>query len=68
MFFSEAFSEPLGIIGYGKCEIHDINIASVWTVGQAIGLKKKEILFDSDDDDEDDLSVNKYADILKMMK
>jgi superfamily II DNA or RNA helicase len=67
-FFSEAFSEPIGIIGDGKCEIHDINIASVWTVGQAIGLKKKEILFDSDDDDEDDLNSNKYVDILKMMK
>lgn len=67
-FFSEAFSEPIGIIGDGKCEIHDINIASVWTVGQAIGLKKKEILFDSDDDDEDDLNANKYVDILKMMK
>ena len=39
-FFSLAFSEPIGIIGDGKCEIHDINIASVWTVGQAIGLKK----------------------------
>jgi len=67
-FFSLAFSEPIGIIGDGKCEIHDINIASVWTVGQAIGLKKKEILFDSDDDDEKDLNVSKYVEILKMMK
>ncbi len=66
-FFTEAFSEPIGIIGDGKCEIHDINIASIWTVGQAIGLDKKEILLDSDDD-EDDLGTNKYVEILKMMK
>lgn len=66
-FFSEVFSEPIGIIGDGKCDIHDINIASVWTVGQAIGLKKKEILFDSDEDEESDLSASKYGEILKMM-
>lgn len=66
-FFSEAFSEPIGIIGDGKCEIHDINIASIWTIGQAIGLKKKDILLDSDDDEEE-VSKNKYVEILKMMK
>lgn len=68
-FFSSAFSEPIGIIGDGKCDIKDINIASIWTVGQAIGLKKKEILFDSDDDDdENDMNEDKYKDILKMLK
>lgn len=67
-FFSECFDEKIGIIGDGKCEIHDINIASIWTVGQAIGLKKQEILFDSDDNDEEELSQNKYKDILKMLK
>src|SRR5579864_1487004 len=66
-FFSQCFSEPIGLIGDGKCEIHDINIASVWTVGQAIGMKKNEILLDSDDD-EKSLNKAKYADILKMMK
>src|SRR5574338_291102 len=66
-FFSECFDEKIGIIGDGKCEIHDINIASIWTIGQAIGLKKKDILLDSDDDEEE-VSKNKYVDILKMMK
>jgi superfamily II DNA or RNA helicase len=66
-FFSQCFDEPIGIIGDGLCQIHDINIASVWTVGQAIGMKKNEILLDSDDDEES-LSKTKYADILKMMK
>ena len=66
-FFSEVFNEPIGIIGDGKCEIHDINIASIWTIGQALGMKKKDILLDSDDDEEE-LSKNKYVEILKMMK
>lgn len=66
-FFSQCFDEPIGIIGDGQCQIHNINIASVWTIGQAIGMKKNEILLDSDDDEES-LSKNKYADILRMMK
>lgn len=66
-FFSSCFDEPIGIIGDGKCEIHDINIASIWTIGQAIGMKKNEILLDGDDDEEI-LSKDKYANILKMMK
>ena len=66
-FFSEVFDEPIGLIGDGKCDIHDINIASVWTVGQAIGMNKKAILLDGEDD-EKDVGKNKYADIVKMMK
>lgn len=66
-FFSAVFDEPIGIIGDGQCVIHNINIASIWTVGQAIGMKKNEILLDSDDDEES-LNKTKYADILKMMK
>ena len=66
-FFSLAFDEKIGIIGDGKCEIHDINIASIWTVGQALGMNKKSILIDGDDDEEL-VGKNKYADIMKMMK
>lgn len=66
-FFTECFNEPIGIIGDGQCVIHDINIASIWTIGQAIGMKKNEILLDSDDDEES-LAKDKYASILKMMK
>lgn len=66
-FFSQCFDEPIGIIGDGQCQIHDINIASIWTIGQAIGMKKNEILLDSDDD-EKLINKTKYADILKMMK
>lgn len=66
-FFKSIFDEPIGIVGDGKCEIHDINIVSIWTVGQAIGLKKKDILLEGDDDEEL-VSKSKYADIIKMMK
>lgn len=66
-FFSSLFDEKIGIIGDGKCEIHDINIASIWTVGQAIGMNKKNILLDGDDDEEL-VSKNKYSDIIKMLK
>lgn len=66
-FFSEIFDEKIGIIGDGKCDIQDINIASIWTIGQAIGMDKKKILLDSDDG-EDVVSSNKYTDILAMMK
>lgn len=65
-FFSETFDEPIGIVGDGKCEIHDINIVSIWTVGQALGMDKKDILLDSEDDEEI-VSKNKYTYILKML-
>jgi superfamily II DNA or RNA helicase len=66
-FLSLAFEEKIGIIGDGRCEIHDINVASIWTIGQAIGMKKKDILLDNEDDEES-ISPNKYVEILKMMK
>lgn len=65
-FFSQCFDEPIGVIGDGRCEIHDINIASIWTVGQAIGMKKGEILLDSDNDEES-IGEDKYGNILKMI-
>lgn len=56
----------IGIIGDGFCEIGDINIASVWTVGQAIGLNKTKILTDSVDE-EKQVESNKYQDIRNLM-
>lgn len=66
-FFSSCFDEPIGLIGDGQCEIHDINIASIWTVGQAIGMDKKAILLDSEDD-EKVCGKDKYVAINQMMK
>jgi superfamily II DNA or RNA helicase len=38
--FSSLFDVPIGIIGDGRCETADINVATVWSVGQALGLRK----------------------------
>lgn len=64
--FSDIFGMKIGIVGDGLCEIADINVASIWTVGQALGLKKKDILID-EDSDEKDLSIDKYASIRQML-
>lgn len=64
-FFSKVFNYKIGLIGDGNCDIQDINIASVWTVGQALGLKKTEILIDSED--EKTVSSQKYKDIRDML-
>jgi superfamily II DNA or RNA helicase len=42
-FFSSLFDEKIGIIGDGVCEIGNITIASIWTVGRALGLKPKDM-------------------------
>lgn len=66
-FFSSIFDEKIGIIGDGNCDIQDINIASIWTIGQAVGLDKKDILLD-ETSDEKEVGKNKYADILQLLK
>jgi superfamily II DNA or RNA helicase len=65
--FSDVFEEEIGLIGDGHCRIKNINIASVWTVGQALGMKKTDILLD-DSDSEKLLGSDKYSEILKLMK
>lgn len=42
--YTEIFGEEIGLIGDGHCEIKKINIATVWTVGQAYGMKKTYLL------------------------
>lgn len=37
---SELFDEKIGYIGNGVCDIQRITVASVWSVGRALGLKK----------------------------
>lgn len=65
--FTSLFDQKIGIIGDGLCEIHDINVASIWTVGQAVGLKKSNIAEDSLDD-EKELDPQKYKDVRAMMQ
>lgn len=65
--FTSLFDQKIGIIGDGLCEIHDINVASIWTVGQAVGLKKSGIAEDSVDD-EKDVDPQRYKDVRAMMQ
>lgn len=66
-FFSAVFDEKIGIVGDGQCDIQDINIVSIWTVGVASGMDKKSILLESEDDEEA-VGQNKYATIMQMVK
>ena len=66
-FFSEIFDQPIGVVGDGLCEIHDINIVSVWTVGQVFGMKKSEIISDGSDG-EKNLDPTKNDEIHEMLK
>ena len=65
--YQQVFDQEIGIIGDGKCEIRDINIATVWTVGCALGIKSKNILVDNLDK-ESLVEVSKYAEIQALMK
>lgn len=65
-FFSQIFDEPIGIIGDGKCEIKNINIATVWSVGQALGLKGKATL-DDEDASEKKIDPDKFRKIKEML-
>lgn len=63
-FFEKVFKTPIGIIGDGLCEIHDINVASVWTVGQVFGVKQALV---DDESDEKEVEQNKYIQIKKLL-
>lgn len=66
-FYKSIFGEDnVGIIGDGLCEIRDINIVSIWTAGQALGLNVSDIILDSSEDEKTDPS--KYGQILKVLK
>lgn len=66
-FFSSVFDDEIGIIGDGKCEIRDVNIATIWSVGQALGLKKSAISLDDDDSSEKEIDKNKFRAIKEML-
>jgi hypothetical protein len=35
---SKVFDQKIGIVGDGLCDIQDINVVSVWTLGHALGM------------------------------
>ena len=67
-FFSLIFDEEIGVIGDGECKIRDINIASIWSVGQAFGMrKKKQVVNDDESDNEKCISSSHYERIKRMV-
>jgi superfamily II DNA or RNA helicase len=64
--FSEIFNEEIGFIGDGICEVRRINIATVWTIGRTLSLKKSEIFQDEEDEDEN-FNPSNTQKILKML-
>lgn len=64
--FQSIFDEEIGIIGDGLCTIKNINVVSIWTVGQALGLGKGEIALDSVE--EEKVDPQKYKDIRAAMQ
>jgi superfamily II DNA or RNA helicase len=65
-FFSKIFDEPIGIIGDGLCDIKDINIATIWSVGQALGLSGK-LTLDDEEYQERKIDPEKFSKIKGML-
>jgi len=66
--FSSLFNEPIGFIGNGVCEIHRINIASIWTVSSALKIKSKVFQDDEDGEKEKSPSELQSINIINMLK
>lgn len=65
--FRDIFGDRAGIVGDGVCQISDFNIVSIWTAGQAIGIKKGDLLLEADDSGEK-VDLSRRDDIIKMME
>lgn len=63
-FFEEVFQQEIGLVGDGICNIKDITIASIWTVGQSLGAKGK---LDDELPKEKRLDKNYFKDIRDMI-
>lgn len=63
--FTSVFGTEIGLVGDGHCAISDINVATVWTVGQAIGMQRTKI--QDEKADEKVVDPQRYKDIRQMM-
>jgi superfamily II DNA or RNA helicase len=64
--FKSVFGEDcVGIIGDGLCEIKDINIVTIWSIGSALGKPEKS---DEDEGEEQDIDLSKKDLIMNMLK
>lgn len=63
---SELFNEPIGYIGNGICDPKRINVASIWTIGRSLGLKKN--IIDDDSTEKEILKAENNAAIIELLK
>jgi superfamily II DNA or RNA helicase len=70
-FFKTVFKgHKIGKIGDGFCEIGDINVVSIWSVGQVFGLSKSNILIEGGETENkiEPENYSKIKDLLKIAK
>jgi superfamily II DNA or RNA helicase len=66
--FSILFKEPIGYIGDGVCKIERINVASIWTIGSALNINKKNICTDDEIGCEEKVDLSQKEKILTLLK
>lgn len=57
--FTEVLKRPIGFIGNGICDIQNISIASIWTIGKALDIKFKMFEEEEAEEKEDFDVLNK---------
>jgi len=65
--FTKLFDEPIGYIGDGVCKIERINIATIWTIGSALNINKKNICSDDEVNSKEKFDKNHTNDILNLL-
>ena len=66
--FSSIFDEEIGFIGNGVCNIKRINIASIWTIGRALGMDDKDIAIDDENNEAEVFDQSNQEKIIDMLK
>lgn len=64
--FQQVFQTDIGIIGDGLCEIHDINIATVWSIAKALG-QKESVSVDDGEEKEKKIDPAKFRKIKELL-
>lgn len=67
--FRSIFGEDkVGFVGNGICQVKQLTIASIWTVGRALDLNTKKMFVDEEDLETEEFKDNDKFNILKMLK
>jgi superfamily II DNA or RNA helicase len=67
-FYEKVFQQEIGIVGDGICNIKNITIASIWSVGQAFGMRGNNIVLDDELPKEKRINKNYFSDIREMVR